>query len=205
LAKNKSFHAFARRWHRRLSVIIGIQLFLWTLSGLIFAWLPIEEVRGETLLAEGHPQLRMVSASTEPAEGNLGSSAEAELPPMTQAEAKQAALTALLNPTEVASAEWIEQAPNEYRGGSLPAWKVDFADATTLYLDPITAKVNAVRSTKWRIFDFFWMLHIMDYDERDDFNSPLLIIAAAIGVLTSASGLVLAFLLYRSRLRSRLV
>ncbi len=44
----------------------------------------------------------------------------------------------------------------------------------------------------------------MDYDERDDFNSPLLIIAAAFGVLTSISGLVLVFAIYRRRFRSRI-
>jgi hypothetical protein len=187
VVKKNSFHAFARRWHRRLSVIIGIQLFLWTLSGLIFAWLPIEEVRGETLLTEGAPQLRVTDSPS-------------TMLAMTEAEAIQAARLALREPADPITAEFIHDAPNEYRGGSLPAWKIDFADATTLYLDPVTAKVHAVRSTKWRIFDFFWMLHIMDYDERDDFNSPLLIIAAAFGVLTSASGLALAVVLYRSRL-----
>lgn len=162
-------------------MIIGLQLFLWTLSGLIFAWIPIEEVRGETLLKEDQPQLHLESA----------------------ADAIAAAQQALIQPAEINGAELIHQAPNEYRGGPLPAWRVDFEDAVTLYLDPETAKVNAVRSTKWRIFDFFWMLHIMDYDERDDFNNPLLIIAAAFGVVTSATGLLLAFVVYKNRLSRR--
>ena len=34
------------------------------------------------------------------------------------------------------------------------------------------------------------MLHIMDFDERDDFNTPLLQIAAALGVLLALSGLI---------------
>ena len=191
----KNFPAFARRWHRRLSVVIGIQLLLWTLSGLIFALLPIEEVRGEHLLAEGEPQLRV--SATNPNDDST------ELPPMTEEEAVAAAKLALINPPEFLSADLIQTAPNEYRSGDLPAWKIDFADATTLYLDPQTAKVHAVRTTKWRIFDFFWMLHIMDYDDRDDFNSQLLIIAATFGVLTSISGLALAFVIYRRRFRSR--
>lgn len=202
MAVSNKFPAFARRWHRRLSVIIGIQLFLWTLSGLIFAWMPIEEVRGETLLVDGSPQLRIEDGEPE-SDASTAEATSSSLAPMTREQAIHAARTALITPAETASAELIEVAPNEYRGGALPAWKVDFADATTLYLDPQTAKVNAVRTTKWRIFDFFWMLHIMDYDERDDFNSPLLIIAASFGVITSASGLALAVVIYGRRFRRR--
>ena len=33
--------------HRWLSVLIGIQLLLWTVSGLIFSWNPISQIRGE--------------------------------------------------------------------------------------------------------------------------------------------------------------
>ena len=100
----KNFPAFARRWHRRLSVVIGVQLLLWTLSGLIFALLPIEEVRGEDLQAVGAPQLRVDMAE------------------MTRTEAVDAARLALIAPPELLSAEIIHEAPGEYRGGPLPAW-----------------------------------------------------------------------------------
>ena len=33
------------------------------------------------------------------------------------------------------------------------------------------------RHALWRVFDFAWMLHIMDYDERTDVNNPLLRVA----------------------------
>jgi hypothetical protein len=72
-------------------------------------------------------------------------------------------------------------------------WQVQFDDTfnTTLYLSANNGKVVTVRSTLWRIFDFFWMLHIMDYDEREDFNNPLLISFAAISVLFCLSGILL--------------
>jgi len=38
------------------------------------------------------------------------------------------------------------------------------------------------------------MLHIMDYDTRDDFNHPLLVIAAASALLFALSGAVLLVL-----------
>ncbi len=82
-------------------------------------------------------------------------------------------------------------------------WQVSFDDwlTTTLYLDSATGKVITVRSTIWRIFDFFWMLHIMDYDEREDFNNPLLISFAATSVLFCISGILL--LLQNLRIKRR--
>ena len=43
----------------------------------------------------------------------------------------------------------------------------------------------------WRIFDFVWMLHIMDYQDRDNFNTWLLISAAALALIISLSGMYL--------------
>ncbi|MCP5050598.1 MAG: hypothetical protein GY940_25770, partial [bacterium] len=36
-----------RKWHRRLGVVIGIQLLLWTISGVYFAWFHIDNVHGD--------------------------------------------------------------------------------------------------------------------------------------------------------------
>jgi hypothetical protein len=41
-----------RTWHRRLSLVVGLQLLAWTVSGLVFSWDPIAVVRGETSVAE---------------------------------------------------------------------------------------------------------------------------------------------------------
>ena len=35
-----------------------------------------------------------------------------------------------------------------------------------------------------------WMLHIMDFDERDDFNTPLLQISALLGLILALTGLI---------------
>ena len=37
-----------RKIHRYLGLVVGVQLLLWTGSGLFFALNPIEKVRGET-------------------------------------------------------------------------------------------------------------------------------------------------------------
>ena len=49
----------------------------------------------------------------------------------------------------------------------------------------------ARRNDVWRLYDFFWMLHIMDYRERSNFNHPLVIAASAGAVLLTLTGLVL--------------
>lgn len=51
--------------------------------------------------------------------------------------------------------------------------------------------IEKVRTDMWRLFGFFWMLHIMDYKERENFNHPLLISAAGLALITVLAGLVL--------------
>jgi len=86
----------------------------------------------------------------------------------------------------------VSQGSTEYRG-RLPAWRVDFDDkaATTLYVAADNGDVVTRRNRIWRIYDFAWMLHIMDYRERADFNHPLLVWASALALLVSVSGLYL--------------
>ncbi|KAA1149890.1 hypothetical protein EU510_18945 [Pseudoalteromonas sp. FUC4] len=98
----------------------------------------------------------------------------------------------LLIDAHVTSAVLLKQGTREV-GYKTNVWRVQFDDTfnTTLYLSENNGKVVTVRSTLWRIFDFFWMLHIMDYDEREDFNNPLLISFAATSVLFCLSGILL--------------
>lgn len=72
-----------------------------------------------------------------------------------------------------------------------PVWRVRFddPDETRLFISPGTGKVIGRRTSTWRLFDFFWMLHIMDFSEREDFNHPALIAFAALSVIVAASGL----------------
>ena len=84
-----------------------------------------------------------------------------------------------------------EESP-EYRG-ALPAWRVDFDDGAnrSLYVAADTGAVAARRSTLWRTFDFLWSLHIMDFKNHEDFNTPLLIIATALALIVIVTGIVM--------------
>lgn len=72
-----------------------------------------------------------------------------------------------------------------------PVWRMKFddADETRLFVSPQTGKIVARRTSTWRLFDFFWMLHIMDFSEREDFNHPVLIAFAALSFIVALSGL----------------
>ena len=84
-----------------------------------------------------------------------------------------------------------EESP-EYRA-ALPAWRVDFDDGANraLYVAEDTGVVTARRSTLWRVFDFLWGLHIMDFRNHEDFNTPLLIVATALALVVIVTGIVL--------------
>jgi len=90
------------------------------------------------------------------------------------------------------SATLLSETNSEYRS-ALPIWQIQFDDDenTRFYLHPITGRLRAVRTDWWRIYDFFWMLHIMDYKNREDFSHPLIIAASSVALLMSLSGLYL--------------
>lgn len=80
--------------------------------------------------------------------------------------------------------------PSELGGRALPIWRVDFDDAwgTTLYLSPVTGELLTQRHTLWRVFDFLWMLHIMDYAERENVNNTILRVVAAMAFMLVLTG-----------------
>ena len=117
------------------------------------------------------------------------------LPVITADEAKQVAALQYLGEGEPQQVRLLTQLPQEVSSRSGPLYRVDFNDwiHTSLYLDPASGEVKSVRSDYWRLFDFFWMLHIMDYEEREDFNNPLLIGASLLALFFTFSGLVLLY------------
>lgn len=100
------------------------------------------------------------------------------------------------------SCSLVEEDPDvEYRDKPLPAWRVDLDDAddTHIYVEAATGRIRAVRNNAWRRFDFFWMLHTMDYAGRDDFNTPWLVAASTVLLVAIVSGAALWWLRIRRR------
>lgn len=84
---------------------------------------------------------------------------------------------------------------HEYRNKPLPAWAVQLGGEvnSTVYISAEWGTVQSFRNNSWRIFDFLWMLHTMDYEERDNFNNWLLRFFSLMGLLTVISGFALFF------------
>jgi uncharacterized iron-regulated membrane protein len=221
-----------RRVHRYLGLVIGIQLFLWTLSGLVFSWNSIRDVRGDSRIRE--PQrvdlgtldfvdlqevlrnhfatekvisvsLKMlvdrpvyeleIEANSQIRHELVDALSNTRLSPITPEMAAKIAKADFVPEAAVRSVERIDSASShsEYRGKELPAFRVglEHPSNTVIYVSANRGLVTARRNDQWRVFDFFWMLHTMDYQGRDNFNHWLLKTVSVFGLITVISGFVL--------------
>lgn len=213
--------AFWRKVHRYLGWLVLLQLICWFGSGLVMSILPIEQVRGEHLrqtlaapdwsqaispasLAQQHPQYQLklsqqgmlpVYQFSKGNEQRFYSALTAHsLSELTEEQAKDLARLQYQGNAKIEQVQRLTEAPFEVRHLTTPLWQVQFADeeGSSFYLEDQTGKLLSVRTNNWRIFDFVWMLHIMDYEDREDFNHPLLILFSATALFFTLTG---AFLL----------
>lgn len=121
------------------------------------------------------------------------------LSPISKEEARRAALADFAGEGEIDKLVLLNNPPRE-AGNAGPLWRAEFSDRdeTRLYISPHTGVVVARRNRVWRFYDFFWMLHIMDYRERENFNNPLVRSFAITGLLFALSGFALVVLRLRS-------
>lgn len=117
------------------------------------------------------------------------------LTPFSEDQIRQIARKSFVGEGTIVKIDPIEERPTEYRSGTLPAYRVQFDDQlnSRLYISPETGEVVRRRNDIWRTFDFFWMLHTMDYAGRDNFNNPLVKTASFLGLIFAVSGLAMIF------------
>jgi uncharacterized iron-regulated membrane protein len=116
----------------------------------------------------------------------------APLPAMTAAQARAAAVAGYTGGGVPTAVRYYPVPPQE-TGRETPVWRVDFSDAerTTFYVSPQTAEVETRRSAVWRLYDFMWRLHILDFRDGENFNTPLLIGVTGLALALLISGLIL--------------
>lgn len=122
------------------------------------------------------------------------------LTPLTRTAAVMAARTAYAGQASDAVATRVDPKaiPLDFRRDE-PAWAVRFAGAyvqrggTIFYVSAETGEVLARRTNRWRLYDFMWGLHIMDWRDRENFNSPLLIAASVLALASALAGAALLF------------
>ena len=128
-----------------------------------------------------------------------------KLSPLGQAAAEARAKALFAERGGVVSADYLTKAPLEMQTRPMPVWRIEFEGAwrPTLYISPLTGELVTRRHDLWRMFDIVWMLHIMDYDDRQDVNNLLLQGFTWLTVLGSATGGWLLFYSFRRRRRRK--
>lgn len=241
---SKKTHLFIRRSHRYLGLILGIQFFIWTISGLYFSWTNIDEIHGDfqhkapsslsgnfkllspdvvfekpgnkvdsihsiqlvTILGKPFYDVQFFSGNTRKeivADATTGEVRTA----ISRQESIQIAAQSFAGDPKIKSVEYITttNGHHEYREKPLPAWAVTFVHPTntTVYVSARTGKIESFRNNKWRIFDFLWMGHTMDYKGRDNINNWLLRIFSVFGLVTVLSGFILFWVSRKKRRKKR--
>ena len=117
--------------------------------------------------------------------------------PLTKEESIEVAKMRFNGEPKVEGVEYITNTNghHEYRESPLPAYAITFEHPTktTVYVASELGTVQKFRNNKWRLFDFLWMLHTMDYEGRDNFGNILLRIFSIFGLVTVISGFALFF------------
>ena len=217
---NRSIRAI----HKYFSLIVSIQLLLWTVSGIFFAFNKIELIRGEGyMLAKDkisflkNPEFEVQSSDVVTVMKRLdktvfivkdGEDAKyldfrgQEIEKLSYEQSREIVKTMTsLTPTNVYE---INQkvAGSEYRGRALPLYRITSYDENNkeinVYLNPYSGKIEAIRTLSWRIWDFLWGLHIIDWSERDNINNIFLQIFSLLALVSSITGIILFFRTVRS-------
>ena len=208
-----------RNTHKYLSFFISLQLFLWTISGIYFAFNKIELVRGEQYrLTESFPiNFNEVNFSRSDVYQIKAIKRLDEIIFVVNASKGTEYLNALGTPVSklsksevfeiVSSSSTLEPIDleeisesskgSEFRGRDLPLYKVtslnDKDKKINLYLNVFSGEITAVRSLQWRIWDLMWGFHIMDWQTRDKINNIFLQIFSILALVSSISGIMLFF------------
>ncbi len=115
--------------------------------------------------------------------------------------ARRIASAAYPGTAQVRGAEALRELTLPVREHELPIWRVDFADEknSSYYVSGTTGELLERRNDTWRAWDFFWMLHIMDYAKRTSFNHPVIWLFGFAAVWLAVTGF---WLLFRTGWRS---
>jgi len=217
-------HIAARKTHKWLGLFLGLQVVIWSLSGLYMTAVHIDTIHGDHLVHEKQPamvdsrtladpmrvaaargshSLRLGSMRGQPVyvirndSGEVAVDARAgqNVAAPAEREIRETAASLYTGRDTIASAVLIHDIPGEIRGRKPPLWRVEFDhwNKPTLYFSPVTGELVSRRHELWRVFDFVWMLHIMDYDERENVNNLALRIFTWGAVLMAFSGAWLLF------------
>lgn len=204
-------HTRLRRWHVWLGWLVALPMLFWTVSGLVMAARPLEEVRGDSLVAPLQPIRLGGTASVPEVEGRPVTAIKLEsradgprwiirfaegdsrladpvtgrlLPRLGAPDAAREVMARYTGQAKVASTGRVdESSPPLELPKALNGWRVALDDGTTFYVDSGSGEIVAHRTGWWRVYDLMWGLHIMDLQGRSDTNNPWVVTFTALSLL----------------------
>ena len=125
-----------RKFHRYISLLIAVQLLLWTISGIYFSFNKIENVRGEQYLV----------AETKAANERKEDTKKLDF----ESAKKIVQEKTILTPQSIEVIDEIKRG-SEYRGRELPLYKVisvsEDGEEINVYQNPFTGEIVAMNSS----------------------------------------------------------
>lgn len=217
-----------KKLHKWIGLLIGLQVMLWLLSGLVISLLDPEKVSGKRWARNSQAEAPPLGTGTpllEPAELPAGllndalgidlttrrgkpvyrirrvggevlaDATDASIVSTGKVEAGEIARRDFSGDGEIVSIEHGMAPDMETRDSNGAYWRVNFSDPvnTAIYVSESSGNILERRNLYWRVRDFFWMLHIMDYPGREDINNPIVITTALTAVWLGISGFLLLF------------
>jgi len=148
-------------------------------------------LRVDLTLSQGKPVYHIQRAEGE----TLLNAVDGSIITTDETEARSLAELDFSGDGEIISVERGTAPDRETRNSLGEYWRVNFSDSanTSIYISVATGQILERRNSYWRVRDFFWMLHIMDYVGREDLNNSLVITVSLVAVWLGISGFILLF------------
>jgi len=211
-----------KRLHKWFGLLIGIQLILWIVSGIVFSFVDHRVVDGG-FIYKNNQKAQIVKSNdfvsmlkTYPMASEVSQITLLDRSVFKVVIDEQILLLDLHTQKKITVDESLirQIAEKNYQGGGqlsqinlvteltdenrnflLPSWQAIYDDEfdSHIYFSAKTGQYQGIRTDSWRTFDFFMMLHFMDYGQRGDFNHALIVIAGLILVFFAMSGILLIY------------
>jgi len=205
---------FLKKLHKWVGLAIGIQLFLWLSSGVMMAQLDPDKVSGKEWAEKSQtepPETRFVGLlephqlPAKQLQNSLGIHLEMNrgIPgseiTFNRQFAEQLARSDFTGKGDIESITSGRAPDLETRDSHGPYWRVNFSDTfnTSIYISASNGEILERRNSYWRVRDFFWMLHIMDYTGHSNFNNSIILTVALIAIWLGISGFIMLFYSFR--------
>jgi len=189
-----------RKTHKWLALFAGLQVLIWSVSGLYMTFVDLDIIHGDHLVKVQKAQIidpSQLSAVSENIIEELAPIQSIKLKvyfdhpvyeirnkksvviidaltgkkkaDLTQSDIQKNTLQIYAGNASISSIELLTQYPTEIGGRKQNVWQVQFDDwlHSALYFHPKSGRLISKRTDLWRVFDFLWVLHIMEYADSE--------------------------------------